>query len=170
MATYQLISSVTVGSGGAASIDFTSIPATYTDLCLVTSLRTDEAQYYRYHTVKINNSTANQTWRDIFAESTTPGSQNASATYFYAPAASATANTFSNNQWYFPNYAGSNNKSFSNENVSENNSGTTSQWILDFSASLWSQTTAINQITLVAYGTTKFVQYSTAYLYGIKSS
>jgi hypothetical protein len=31
--TYTLIaSSVTVGSGGAANIEFTSIPATYTDL------------------------------------------------------------------------------------------------------------------------------------------
>ena len=32
--TYVLISSSTVGSGGAASIDFSSIPATYTDLVL----------------------------------------------------------------------------------------------------------------------------------------
>ena len=30
--TYVAIATVTVGSGGAASIDFTSIPATYTDL------------------------------------------------------------------------------------------------------------------------------------------
>jgi hypothetical protein len=32
--TFELIASSTVGSGGAANIDFTSIPATYTDLCL----------------------------------------------------------------------------------------------------------------------------------------
>jgi hypothetical protein len=30
--TYEIIASVTVGSGGAADIEFTSIPATYTDL------------------------------------------------------------------------------------------------------------------------------------------
>ena len=30
--TYTLIASLTVGSGGAANIEFTSIPATYTDL------------------------------------------------------------------------------------------------------------------------------------------
>jgi hypothetical protein len=35
MATYTLINSVTVGSGGAANIEFTSIPATYTDLNLL---------------------------------------------------------------------------------------------------------------------------------------
>jgi hypothetical protein len=32
--TFELIASSTVGSGGAANIDFTSIPATFTDLCL----------------------------------------------------------------------------------------------------------------------------------------
>ena len=37
--TYTLISSVTVGSGGAASIEFTSIPSTYTDLVLKLSAR-----------------------------------------------------------------------------------------------------------------------------------
>jgi hypothetical protein len=34
-----LISSVTVGSGGAADIEFTSIPATYTDLLVKISIR-----------------------------------------------------------------------------------------------------------------------------------
>ena len=37
--TYTLISTVTVGAGGAASIDFNSIPGTYTDLLLVVSVR-----------------------------------------------------------------------------------------------------------------------------------
>jgi hypothetical protein len=34
--TYEIIASVTVGSGGAANIEFTSIPATYTDLVYCT--------------------------------------------------------------------------------------------------------------------------------------
>jgi hypothetical protein len=37
--TYTLISSVTVGSGGAANMGFTSIPATYTDLLVKLSAR-----------------------------------------------------------------------------------------------------------------------------------
>jgi hypothetical protein len=32
--THKLIGSVTVGSGGSSSIEFTSIPATYADLIL----------------------------------------------------------------------------------------------------------------------------------------
>jgi hypothetical protein len=45
--TYTLInSSVTVGSGGAADIEFTSIPATYTDLLLVLSGRGTTGRRY----------------------------------------------------------------------------------------------------------------------------
>jgi hypothetical protein len=43
MAAYNLIATTTVGSGGAASIDFTGIPQTYTDLFLVSSLRSNAA-------------------------------------------------------------------------------------------------------------------------------
>jgi hypothetical protein len=32
--TYEAIATVEVGSGGAANIEFTSIPATYTDLVI----------------------------------------------------------------------------------------------------------------------------------------
>ena len=44
--TYTLISSVTVGSGGAASIEFTSIPADYTDLLLKVSMRCAGSQQW----------------------------------------------------------------------------------------------------------------------------
>jgi hypothetical protein len=37
--TYEAIATVEVGSGGAATIEFTSIPATYTDLVVKVSAR-----------------------------------------------------------------------------------------------------------------------------------
>jgi hypothetical protein len=37
---YEAIATVEVGSGGAADIEFTSIPATYTDLVVKLSVRT----------------------------------------------------------------------------------------------------------------------------------
>ena len=60
--TYTLISSVTVGSGGASSIDFTSIPATYTDLCLVWSGRSagsdvDTKITFNSEDLKLNDET-----------------------------------------------------------------------------------------------------------------
>jgi hypothetical protein len=42
--TYEAIATVTVGSGGATDIEFTSIPGTYTDLLIKSSLRSDWPQ------------------------------------------------------------------------------------------------------------------------------
>jgi hypothetical protein len=80
--------------------------------------------------------------------------------------ATSTSSTFNNGELYFPNYLSSSNKSFSIDMVAENN-GTTGYNFLD--AVLWSYTEAITSISIVANSGT-FVQYSTAYLYGIKNS
>ena len=45
--TYKPIATVTVGAGGAASIDFTSIPGTYTDLLVLISARSTRSTDYR---------------------------------------------------------------------------------------------------------------------------
>ena len=67
--TYKLIETVTVGSGGAASIEFGSIPQTYTDLVLVGSLRststssnTGEYDAFGY---RFNSSTSGYTTRNL---------------------------------------------------------------------------------------------------------
>jgi hypothetical protein len=173
MPTYtQIGSAQVVGSGGASSIDFTSIPATYTDLVLKVSLRTsrtgtdlDDEIYvefngsggtaYSVRMLEGNGSTA----RSV------ADSSQAKLTRGTAPTDDATANTFSNSEYYIPNYAGSTNKSVSYDTVMENN-GTTSKALLV--AGLWSNTAAITSIKITAVGT--FVQYSTAYLYGVSNA
>jgi len=171
--TMTLISSVTVGADGASSIDFTSIPSTYTDLLLKVSVRSNNASVLDTLGINFNGSSANYTMRNLLNEGGTPASytqtayasQNATG---YQSGATATASTFGNTELYFPNYAGSNNKSVSVDSVSENNASAGWLWL---GADLWSQTAAINRITLLcAGGTNSFVQYSTAYLYGIKNS
>ena len=67
MAIYNLISTVTVGSGGAATISFSSIPATYTDLKVVASLRAtgsrgEDAVLIRFNS---DSTAANYTARTI---------------------------------------------------------------------------------------------------------
>ena len=52
--TFVLLASTTVGSGGASSIDFTSIPATYTDLVVKVSGRIDYAQTGDYFKITFN--------------------------------------------------------------------------------------------------------------------
>ena len=56
--TYTLISSVTVGSGGAANIEFTSIPATYTDLLLKLSTRTTRSTATDSNKLTVNSASA----------------------------------------------------------------------------------------------------------------
>jgi hypothetical protein len=162
----QIGSAVVVGSGGAATIDFTSIPSTYTDLVIKASLRDTKATIAENLSFKINGSTASFSGRWLAGNGATPinGTWAASTVAAY-PATSATASTFGNLEWYIPNYAGSAYKSFSSDSVSENNATTAYDWL---DAMLWSNTAAITSISLVAQ--TLFAQYSTAYLYGVSNA
>jgi hypothetical protein len=166
--TFTLIASSTVGSGGAASIDFSSIPSTYTDLMLVTSLRTNDNPGYGWSdvTLSFNGSTASRTSRTLTGNGSSASSFSNSTIITRVNNAFTTASTFSNGSWYIPNYAGSNNKSLSIDEVTENNATAA---VMDMVAGLWSNTAAINQITITG-STGSFVQHSTAYLYGIVNS
>jgi hypothetical protein len=167
--TYEAIATVTVGSGGAANIEFTSIPATYTDLCLVHSIRTNRAvEIEEGIEIQFNGSTANFSSRRLIGTGSSVASQTiVTREAGIVNAAGSTSSTFGNTQIYIPNYAGSNNKSFSVEGVMENNA--TASYV-DLSAGLWSNTAAITSIKLTGYSSGNFVQYSTATLYGIKNS
>jgi hypothetical protein len=171
--TFTLIASSTVGSGGAANIDFTSIPSTYTDVCLVLSGRSDttDADQRKGVTLKFNGSTSSYSFRNLYGVGSSAGSGNGSAqaNLFTGtmPASNATASTFSNTSIYVPNYAGSAQKSVSIDSATENNSST--YWFDTLVAGLWTGTAAITQITLTP-DAGNFVQYSTAYLYGVKNA
>ena len=165
--TFTLISTITVGSGGAASIDFTSIPSTYTDLCLKVSGRSSAGpsggtEFY----TKFNANTSSYSSKLLFGAGSSTGSLSGSSTQYNLAIMCAngdTASTFGNAEFYIPNYAGSNYKSVSVDSVNENNA--TAAYVY-LTAGLWSNTAAINQITLTPYSG-NFVQYSSASLYGI---
>jgi len=166
--TFVKIATVTVGAGGAANIEFSSIPSTYTDLTILLSGRTSyTGTVYRFGTIQFNGVSTNLSTRNLYASSnTTPASDTATEIYFWNNSASSTTSTFNNAQFYIPNYAGSTNKSLSIDTVAENN-GTS--WLGGLVAGLWSNTSAITSIQLVSNGG-NFVQYSTATLYGISKS
>jgi len=170
--TYTLIGSpIVVGSGGAFAINFTSIPNTFTDLLVKYSLRSNSGAGGAWDnlSVTLNGSGSGYSEKLLYGLDGSAGSDgNSSNAFFYVPRAAATANTFSNNEIYLPNYAGSNYKSISAESVVENNSS--ASWLVGMTAFLWSNTAAVNQITLTASAGNSFVQYSTAYLYGISNS
>lgn len=175
--TMTLISSNTVGSGGVASVTFSSIPATYTDLLIKASIRGDVTPDTNPNPLAVKlNSTSNSS---IFAYGTGSATGSSSTTSSWDTAggfaghyddSGSTASTFSNMDIYIPTYTGANNKSFSVDCVTENNG--TSRVYQDLVACLASTTAAITSVTLAAHSGSygNFVQYSTFYLYGIKNS
>ena len=172
--TFTKIASVSVGSGGASSIDFTSIPSTYTDLQVLISARGDVSSASNADDISIrlnNDSGANYSYRGLTGTGSTSGSFSLTGetqfTYIaFAGSSNSTANTFGNSSVYFPNYTSSSQKSLSADVVTENNATLT---YMRLNAGLWTGTAAINRMTLTIVGG-NFVQYSTATLYGINKS
>jgi hypothetical protein len=163
--TYTLISSVTVGSGGAANIEFTSIPGTYTDLvCKYSCRNTGDSPNLE---VSFNAVTTNRSDR-VLSGNGASASSFADATIIYGLSgrSTSTSSTFSNGEVYLPNYAGSTNKSLSQDAITENNATEAFAYLV---AGLWSNTNAITSLKLTP-SSGNFAQHSTAYLYGIKNS
>jgi len=169
--TYVAIAK-TVLTGSQATVDFNSIPSTYTDLLILISARSDRsAQRQDPIKIRFNGATAdtNLTSRQIYGAGTSAGSQtNAYALTGYATAAATTSNTFANIEVYIPNYAGSTNKPISSTSANEDNSAGNNE--LDAIAGLWSSTSAITSITLLPNTGPNFVSGSRFDLYGIKNS
>jgi hypothetical protein len=167
--TYTLISSNTVGSGGAASVTFSSIPATYTDLLLRSSVRNTGSSGLSF-AIQYNGSTTNYSGRYLEGSGAAASSGTIASTSFnqagLMPVSTYTASTFGSNDLYIPNYTASQNKSSSLDATTENNAATS---YIDLIANLWADTTAISSMYIYAPAGS-FAQYSTFYLYGIKNS
>jgi hypothetical protein len=169
--TYQLISSNTVGSGGASSVTFSSIPATYTDLLIKLSVRDARvtlAVADIYFNFNGTGAGTNISGRYLYGNGSSAISTTVTGNgeLAFGNGNGATASTFGNAEVYIPNYAGSNNKSISSDSVAETNATGGFNLLL---AGLWSNSAAITSIAMTPF-TSPFAQYSTFYLYGIKNS
>ena len=165
-----LIASNTVGSGGAPSVTFSSIPQTgYTDLKIVCSTRLDSASGANFNLVKFNGSSTGFTTKTLEGSGSAANSGNGSTgNAGLDEGTSYTANTFSSTNIYIPNYTSGNYKSYSVETVTENNATAA---YMEMVAGLWSNTAAITSIQIYPdTGGRNYVQYSTFYLYGINNS
>jgi len=167
--TYKAIATTTIGAGGASTIDFSSIPSTYTDLQILVSARGTNASYVNFYVgIKFNNVTTNLTSRVLLGSGSSAFSFSDTKIYVPVSGGNATSNSFGSAQFYIPNYAGSAYKSLLAEGVSETNGTAVDMYL---TGGLWSSTAAINQITLYdPFSYHNFAQYSTATLYGISKS
>jgi hypothetical protein len=172
MATYTLISS-NVLTSSAASVTFSSIPATFTDLVLRISTRTTFTGFtFDQINILINGDTASNYSRTQLrgngAAAASGGLGN--QTVLDLPQATdtdlATSNTFSSFEMYIPSYAVSQSKPSSIFSAQETNA--TTAYINAFAA-LWRNNAAVTSISLTpANGS--FVATSSFYLYGISNA
>jgi hypothetical protein len=172
-ATYTLISS-NVLTSSQASVTFSAIPATYTDLVVRFSARSENAAIIATIRTRLNGSTSSiySLTRLVGDPSSSSASSSgvSSGTGFtstYAVADSATSNTFSSGEIYIPSYTASQNKPISTFSVSENNSTEAYEQI---AANLFSSTSAISSISFDFASGINFLTGSSFYLYGISNS
>ena len=169
--TYTLISS-NVLTGSAASVTFSSIPSTYTDLVIKCSMRSNRASNTT-DTVKLTiNGDTSTLYSDTFIRgdgASAISSRNSSAAFItgqYATAATSTASTFSSFEYYIPSYTATQARPVGGFFAHENNTTTA---YLSGSAGLYTGTTTITSLTL-ALVNGSFITDSSFYLYGIKNS
>jgi hypothetical protein len=181
--SYESISTVTVGSGGAADIEFTSIPATYTHLqiraiCksdqtgtsgefegLALRFNSDTGSNYARHFVRGNGSTAT---------AGSDGSQTLMSIGLQPDAGySSVSQMFSAQILDILDYANTNKyKTIRNLNGFDSNNTGTNVGAIQFSSGLWMSTSAITSIKFSSGGSFNrgFTQYSQFALYGIKGA
>jgi hypothetical protein len=168
--TYTLISS-NVLTSTEASVTFSSIPATYTDLVLRLAARSntnsvDDLFYIRLNGVTTSLYSFTNISGDGSSASSSSGSGSPLAFNYLLNGATSTANTFTNFELYIPSYTVSQSKPIGSFGARENN---TSSALLLATASLFRSNSAISEITAFP-GFGSFVSGSSFYLYGIKNS
>ena len=169
MATYTLISS-NVLTTTAASVTFSSIPATFTDLVLRSSPRATSSTVKAFR-LNFNGVTGTSYSNTLLrgngaAASSLRDSSNSYAELGLFSGDDITADIFGSVEVYIPNYTVSQNKAISGIGVSERDNTTA---FIEASAALFSDTAAITSIEITTNGG-DFIAGSSFYLYGISNA
>jgi len=171
---FESIASVTVGSGGTATIDFTSIPSTYKHLQIRGIGRsTTGSTGTDYLLVRLNTDTgSNYAWHDLYGNGTTASSEgDFSRTNIRAgflPRASQLANSFGVAIIDITDYAStSKTKTLRSFSGMEYNSASAPLAQVALKSGLWNSTSAVTSIRLYSEAN-NVAEFSSFTLYGIK--
>lgn len=167
--TYSLLGSSTVGAGGTTSINFTNIPQNYTDLCLKVSCADDQTGSWQDAVIYFNNDTTSYSDKLVYTGNGSSASYAADTAGIVARVPASDSGVWLNAEFYIPNYTGNTNKSVSYDQVYSFNGSGSTYTFTGFTAGIWSKTSAINSISFTFTYGPKFIQNSTAYLYGIRA-
>ena len=170
LTSYESIATVTVGSGGQSSIDFTSIPSTYKHLQIRYISRNNRAVNWDSLSVRLNSDTgSNYAYHLLVGEGSGSGvsvgqaNQTSMATC-YQTGSTAASNIFGVGVIDLLDYTNTN--KFKTVRALGGNDLNGSGAIL-FGSGLWRSTSAVTSISLFS-ASVNFVQHSQFALYGIK--
>lgn len=168
--TYEPIATTTL-TAGTASVTFSNIPQTYTDLVLVANIRISgtggEGIGIRFN----NDSGSNYSYTRVFASTSAVsdvGTNLTSTDGGYFPGSDSSSSLFDPGIYQIMNYSNTTtNKMVITRWNNNQNPGTTH---VGFNAGLWRSTAAITSVTLAKDGGKTFVSGCSFTLYGIKAA
>ena len=170
--SYESIATTTVGTGGQATISFTSIPSTYKHLQIRAIAKSNWSGNAVSYAMTLNgDSAANYSYHELYGSgSAASAGGSASTSYMYAGVilGNSTANAFGAGVIDILDYADTNKYKTSRTLTGADINGTGGY--VELMSSSWRSTSAVSSITLSlisGYGTL-FSQYSSFALYGIK--
>jgi hypothetical protein len=168
---FESIATVTVGSGGAANVEFTSIPATYTHLQVRGIGRSTRTATIDDLGIRINSDTgSNYAYHILRGDGASViAAAGATQTTGYAgriAAASATSSVFGVAVIDILDYANTNKYKTIRGLAGSDNNGNGN---VEFGSTLWMNTNAITNILLYP-PSFNFAQYTHFALYGIKGA
>ncbi len=165
--TCKLIAKNVLGSN-TATVTFSSLPSTYTDIVAVVSARSSNGNMPAGSADFLKmalNSTAISSVRYLYGAQSATGSATSPSAIGYLTDNNTTSNTFASIEIYIPNYAGTTAKSVSATSVTENNATSASMAVW---AGLYSSvTSAVTSIEFTTNNAANFVSGSSFFLYGI---
>jgi hypothetical protein len=171
--SYESIETVTVGSGGTASVTFSSIAADWKHLQLRGTIRGSRVSTNDILGVQFNGDTSSSNYvshRLIGDGSSASSSYTASGAYSLNwvsdfPAANATASIFGVFVLDLLDYATSNKNRVGRTLSGFDANGSGSSWL---TSQLWMDTSSISSITFLPVFGAGFAEHSSFALYGIK--
>ena len=170
--SYESIATVSVGSGGAANVEFASIPGTYTHLQVRYIGRDNRSGtnsddiYFRFNS---DSTTANYNSHRLYGNGSSVSADRvtgyAGTLSAFVSASTATASAFGGGVTDILDYANTNKYKTTRSIGGHDDNGS---GFVSFISGLWLSTSAITTITIFPLNGTSFNQYSQFALYGIK--
>ena len=169
--SYALIATSAATSGGSSTLAFTSIPQTYSHLRLVISARSNRSSSGDYGLVSFNSAVADSAMQ-LWNSGNNKIDTTTTNTVMITPDSASVSGAFSNTEIFVPNYTNSLPKLATVDSIAEDNivgaQGVSIAFLYWSSGS--ASSSGITSISIAPRFGSLWLQYSTAYLYGISNT